>query len=257
MKIKLWDEKIPYYQEDLDTPNSMTAYLTATWYDHPAVIIYPGGGYAGREAHEGAHIAQFYQSKGFQAFVVDYRLYPNRFEAILADAQRAIKVIRKNARQYRVDPNKIFVAGFSAGGHLAACTATMEDISKIGDSYDDVDARPTGAILGYPVILANRPDGEIATSIRRLVSETYPASSLSLEKRVTQETPPCFLWHTFEDTTVDMRNSLSFAEALKTQGVHFEMHIFPKGKHGLGLAQLYPDVGTWPEMSVQWMLRNF
>ncbi len=257
MKIKLWEEKIPFYREELDTPNSMTQYPTATWYPHPAVIIFPGGGYMGREVHEGAHIAEYYQSRGFQAFVVDYRLHPNSFSAILADAQRAIKIVRKNAKEYRVDPDRIFVAGFSAGGHLAACTASMEDVSKIGDAYDDVDPRPNGAILGYPVILADRPDGSPMTCIRRLDREQTPYTEFSAEKWVTEKTCPCFIWHTFEDTTVDVRNSLAFAQALKASNVPFEMHIFPKGKHGLGRAQLYQDVGTWPELSVQWMLRNF
>ncbi len=251
MNITLWEENIPFFTPEYDTPNSMTAFLTPTYYPHPAVIIFPGGGYAGREPHEGEHIAQYYQSKGFQAFVVDYRLHPNAFEAILADAQRAVKIVRKNAKLYKVDPNKIFLAGFSAGGHLAVSAATMADHSLIGDEYDTVNCRPNGLILGYPVILSHRPDGGMITCIRRLGKD-----NLSLEKWVTKETPPVFLWHTFEDTTVDVRNSLVFAQALKEQDVPVEMHIFPRGKHGLGLAQLYADVGAWPEMSVAWMLRQ-
>ncbi len=251
MKITLWEEKIPFFTPEYDTPNSMTAYLTPTYYPHPAVIILPGGGYAGREPHEGEHIAQFYQSKGFQAFVVDYRLHPNDFSAILADAQRAVKVVRKNAKQFKVDPDKIFLAGFSAGGHLAVSAAVMADHGRIGDEYDTVSCRPNGLILGYPVILSHRPDGQMITCIRRLERE-----DLSLEKWVTGEMPPVFLWHTVEDATVDVRNSLVFAQALKEQGVPFEMHIFPQGKHGLGLAQMYTDVGTWPEMSVAWMRKQ-
>ncbi len=253
MKITLWEGKIPYYNEELDTPNSMTAYLTLTYYAQPAVIIFPGGAYKGREAHEGEHIARYYQSRGFQAFVVDYRLYPNDHNAILADAQRAVKIVRGNAKQYKVDPEKIFVAGFSAGGHLAAAVAALEDVSRVGDSYDDVDPRPSGAILGYPVILFVRPDEKNT----KCLCQFDNGHELSLEKRVTEKTCPCFIWHTAEDATVDVRNSLEFASALKAHQVPFEMHIFPKGKHGLGLAQLYRDVGKWPDLSVEWMLNNF
>ncbi len=251
MKIKLWNDVIPFYQPRLDTPNTMTARLTHTYYPHPAVIIFPGGGYAGREPHEGEAIAEFYHRKGFQTFVVDYRLYPNSFDAILADAQRAVKIIRKNAQQYRVDPDRIFLAGFSAGGHLAVSASVMEDHSRIGDEYDAVSPRPSGLILGYPVICSHRPDGQLITCIRRL-----ERNDLSLESWVTGDMPPVFLWHTFEDATVDVRGSLVFAQALKEHGVPCEMHIFPRGKHGLGLAQLHADVGTWPEMSVAWMLRQ-
>lgn len=251
MRITLWEDQIPFVRDELDTPNSMTAYPVLTYYPVPAVIVLPGGAYAGREPHEGEAIARYFQSKGFQAFVVDYRLHPNDFFAILADAQRAVKIVRRNAKQYRVNPDQIFLAGFSAGGHLAASTALLEDQSMIGDDYDAVSPRPNGLILGYPLILSRRPDGELANTFCRIDRE-----DLSLDRWVTADTPPCFLWHTVEDATVDVGNSLQFAMALKEHGVAFEMHIFPKGKHGLGLAQLYAGVRTWPEMSVDWILRQ-
>lgn len=255
MNIKLWEDSIPYYNEKLDTPNSMIAYLNPTWYPLPAVVIFPGGAYKGREEHEGEHIAKYYQSKGLQAFVVNYRLFPNQFSGILADAQRAIKHLRKNAGQYKVDPNRIYAVGFSAGGHLAACTAMLEDCSKIGDTYDDVDARPNGVILGYPVITGVQPNGEDRSCIRQFNEDAAFLEALSLDKRVTKNTPPCFIWHTFEDKNVDVRESLMLAEALKEKGVSFELHVFPRGAHGLGLAQLYDDLGKWPQLSVEWMCK--
>ena len=112
MKIKLWEDKIPYYTEGYDTPNSMTAYTVNTWHKLPAIVVLPGGGYIKRAEHEGVDIAKFYNEMGIHAFVVDYRLYPNMFPCALADAQRAIKIIKDLADELKVDENKIFVIVF-------------------------------------------------------------------------------------------------------------------------------------------------
>ena len=119
----------------------VTAFLTETWYPIPAVVVLPGGGYGMHAAHEGAPVARFYQQAGFHAFVLKYRLLPETYPAALEDVQRLIRRLRQSGEELKVDPDRIFVAGFSAGGHLAALSATAEE----------ADARPNGAILGYPV----------------------------------------------------------------------------------------------------------
>lgn len=258
-KIKLWEKEVPYFNENYDTPNSMTAYFTQTWQKVPAIVILPGGGYSARADHEGDAIAKFYESCGFHAFVVDYRLEPYQFPAPIMDAQRAIKIVRKNAEQWAVDENRIFVIGFSAGGHLASCCATMEDLSRIGDEYDDVCAKPTGAVLSYAVTSAMTDiDGEVCNCVRKMFSSENAANEkYTTYMQVNKDTCPCFLWHTAEDSCVNVTHSLKFAAALAENKIPYEMHIFPHGPHGLGLAKVYNDVKKWAPLSVEWMLANF
>lgn len=258
MEIKLWENEIPYYNENADTPNSMTAYLTPTWQKVPAIVVLPGGAYSVRAAHEGEAIAQFYNSCGMHAFVVNYRLYPNKFPAPMADAQRAIKIIKQRADELAVDTSRIFVIGFSAGGHLAASVATMEDFSKIGDEYDEISPSVTGAILSYPVTSALPEDGEVTDCAARMTGGSREEmEKFTPYKRITENTPPCFIWQTFEDKTVDVSHSFNFASGLRANKIPCEMHIFPKGPHGLGLAKIYKDASMWGPLSVEWIKNNF
>ena len=260
MQISLWPEgKIPYYLPGEDTPNQMTAYLSESEKPAPAVIVFPGGGYTHRAAHEGEPSAQFYQSQGMQAFVVDYRLVPHRFPTSLADAQRAIRLVRSHAAEWNVDPERVFVLGFSAGGHLAASAITLEDVAKIGDELDEISPRPNGAILCYSFISALEGDGgatwRCGQGIQQGTGKT--AEDISLQLHVDANTPPCFLGHTAADTVVPVTQSMDFASALVRNGVLFESHIYPQGKHGLGLAKDWPDVSQWAQQSADWILRNF
>jgi len=258
MQIKLWENEIPFYNSEFDTPNSMTAYLINTWHKVPTIVVLPGGGYSERVSHEGKTIAEFYNSQGFNAFVVDYRVLPYKFPCALTDAQRAIKIIKSRADEFHVDVDKIFVIGFSAGGHLASCVATMEDYAKIGDELDDINPNVTGAILSYPVISGYKEDGWIARCVENIAEGTNTtAHELSTHKLVSENTPPCFIWHTSEDQTVDVQHSLLFAKALKDKKIPFEMHIFPFGHHGLGLAQATKDVSKWSYLSTEWIKNNF
>ncbi len=258
MKIKLWDNVIPYYNENYDNPNLMTPYLIETYHKVPTIIVLPGGGYSSRADHEGKPIAEFYNSKGFNAFVVDYRVLPNKFPCAIADAQRAIKIIKSRADEFHVDTDRIFVIGFSAGGHLASSIATMDDYSKIGDELDEISPTVTGAILSYPVISGYSEDGWICCCLESITEDTdTTAHSISTHKLVSEATPPCFIWHTAEDETVDLVHSLKMTQALKEKSVPVELHVFPKGPHGLGLAQATKDVSKWPELSADWIKNNF
>lgn len=258
MEIKLWENEIPMYDESLDTPNSMTAYLTPTWQKVPAIVVLPGGGYNGRAHHEGEDIAKFYQSRGIHAFVVNYRLSPHKFPVPLMDAQRAIKILKKNADKYAIDENRIFVIGFSAGGHLASCVATMDDYSKIGDEYDEISPSVSGAVLSYAVTSAIPEDGKVTECVAKLTNGSREElEMLTTYKRVTEKTPPCFIWHTAGDYGVPITHSLKFAQALYEQKTPVELHIFPKGPHGLGLAKIYRDASKWAPLTVEWIQNNF
>ena len=257
MKIKLWEDKIPYYTEGYDTPNSMTAYTVNTWHKLPAIVVLPGGGYIKRAEHEGVDIAKFYNEMGIHAFVVDYRLYPNMFPCALADAQRAIKIIKDRADELKVDENKIFVIGFSAGGHLASCVATLEDYSKIGDKYDDISPSVTGAILSYALTSVLPEDGLAECGAKLIDGNDEMLKKLTTYMQIDENTPPCFIWHTANDEVVPLEHSLKFAMGLKKHNVPLEMHVFPDGHHGLGLAKFYRDVCKWPELSVKWIRNNF
>ena len=252
--VTLWDGKIPCFLPEADTPNKMTAYLIDNHHPVPAVVVLPGGGYCERAAHEGEPVAQFYNSCGFQAFVVHYRVAPNRYPAPQADAKRAIRLVRANAQEWGVDPDRVFVCGFSAGGHLAASTAVLPDDPTVEDDLSAISSKPTGAVLCYPVISAG--DKGHQGSFENLLGHRYPADkdAFSLENRVDEHAAPCFLWHTAEDDGVPFENSLMMAAALHAKGVQTELHVFPFGEHGVGLATNGPaGVDRWAPLSAQWI----
>lgn len=248
MDIKLYESEIPYNFADPDGNPTVTAMLTESWYPLPTVIVLPGGGYSHLAAHEAEPIAEFYQSCGYHAFVLRYRLLPNLYPAALCDVQRLIKYLRAHAQELKVDPEKIFVIGFSAGGHLAATTAVAEDVCRLGDDLDACSHRPNGVLLGYPVVNTGHK------CVVKIANEDEAiCQKLCIEKHVTADTPPMFIWHTSEDPVVNVQQSLSLASALRENGIPFELHVYPHGKHGLGLAKHYPDVSTWAEHSAQWL----
>lgn len=248
MTITLYDKQLPYNHADLGGNPQVTAFLTESWYALPTVIVLPGGGYSHLAAHEAEPIAEFYQSCGFHAFVLRYRLLPNLYPAALCDVQRLIKYLRANAKELKIDPEKIFVIGFSAGGHLAATTAVAEDVCKLGDELDTQSHRPNGVLLGYPVVnTGHKCVVKIANEDEALCEK------LCIDKQVTADTPPMFIWHTSEDSVVSVQQSLSLASALRNNGIPFELHVFPHGSHGLGLAKHREDISTWAAHSAQWI----
>ena len=201
------------------------------------VLICPGGGYSMRAAHEGGAVANAVNAAGWHAFVLQYRVKPASFPLSLADAVNAIRTIRAQATTRQIDAGHIAVCGFSAGGHLAASLGTLYADPAVADVGDcSITARPDALILGYPVITAG-PASHRGSFDRLLGCDASDAQRrvLSLETRVSADTPPTFLWHTSEDSAVPVQNSLLFAGALREHRIPFELHVYPHGHHGMGL----------------------
>ena len=222
-----------------------------------AVIVFPGGAYAIRAAHEGEPIARWLNSIGVSAFVLQYRVAPHRHPAPLSDAQRAVRLVRLHAKDWGIRPDRIGVLGFSAGGHLAATISTHWDRGDAAarDPVERESCRPDAAILCYPVISLTAPYAHQG-SRNNLLGPEPPEElcrDLSNETRVNAETPPAFLWHTADDAGVPVEHSIDYALALRRHGVPFALHVFPHGRHGLGLAAEAPDVAKWTELCADWL----
>lgn len=221
-----------------------------------AVIVCPGGGYAKLAPHEGEPIAKRLNAAGISAFVLNYRLAPNRHPVPLNDAKFAVRYVRVNAAQFNILPDHIAILGFSAGGHLAATLGTHFDLGdpSAADPLERLSCRPDALVLCYAVISF----GAIGHkgSIRNLIGENPPPElvrELSNEMQVTNATPPAFLWSTSEDKAVPAKNSILFAEALARNGVPYELHVFQRGGHGLGLAEAIPETAQWAELCCRWL----
>ena len=259
--FQLWSGAAPgaLGAEASDIP-ALTVFLPRTMTANtPAVIVCPGGGYVNLAAnHEGRQVASYLNSLGIAAFVLRSRLGPRYHHPIeLGDAQRAIRTLRAHAAEWRLDPARIGIMGFSAGGHLAMTASTQSDPGKAGaaDIVDRASSRPDFTVLGYPVItmteawthqgsknnlLGANPDAELA-------------KSLSGELSVTKQTPPTFLFHTNADTAVPAENSVYYYLALRKAGVPAEMHIFEKGPHGVGLANDDAALSEWSKLLANWL----
>ena len=205
-----------------------------------AVIICPGGSYAGLANHEGADYARFLADHGIAGFVLKYRLGSSgyRHPAMLQDAARAVRLVRARAAEWGVDPRRVGIMGSSAGGHLASTLLTHFDTGNPAaqDAIERQSSRPDLGILCYAVITMG-PLTHQGSRANLLGNDPSPQAVrlLSNELQVTPETPPCFIWHTWEDDVVPVENSLQFAAALRKCGVPFDLHIYQKGGHGLGL----------------------
>lgn len=217
-----------------------------------AVVVCPGGGYGNLALdHEGRQIAAWLNNLGVAAFVLRYRLGPKYHHPIeLGDVQRALRFVRTKAAEFGVAPDRIGIWGFSAGGHLASTAGTHFDAGNpdAADPIDRAGCRPDFMILAYPVISLATEYVHKGSMRNLLGAEPDPAlvENLSNERQVTARTPPTFLFHTNEDKGVPAENSLLFYEALRKAGVPAELHIYERGRHGVGLAPSDPVLSTWP-----------
>jgi acetyl esterase/lipase len=238
----LWPEGAPgaLGKEDKDIPT-----LTPYWPDPgkatgAAIVICPGGGYGGLAPHEGVQYARFLNEYGIAGFVLKYRLGPAgyRHPAMLQDAARAVRTVRARAGEWKLDPKRVGIMGSSAGGHLASTLLTHFDAGKpdAADPIEQQSSRPDLGILCYAVISMG-DIGHLGSRNNLLGKDPSPEliRELSNELHVTKDTPPCFIWHTYEDRGVRLENSLQFAEAMQRAGVPFDLHVYQKGPHGIGL----------------------
>lgn len=220
-----------------------------------AMIVCPGGGYRLLASHEGADYALWLNQRGIAAFVLKYRLGSNdyRHPAMLHDIQRAVRLVRDRAKPWNVDPTRVGVMGSSAGGHLAATAATLFDPGQptAADPIERQSSRPDLAILCYPVITMG-PLTHAGSRANLLGKDPSPelVRLLSAELQVSRQTPPCFIWTTAEDKTVNAQNSLLFAQALSQNGVPFSLHIYHKGPHGMGLGTRNYNPNANPPMAL-------
>lgn len=262
MALALWPEGAPYAlgNEREDQP-VLVPYFAANQGvgKQAAVIVFPGGGYSNRADHEGEPIAQWLNALGITAFVLEYRVAPYGHPVQQTDGQRALRYVRSRAEEWNLDPGKLGVIGFSAGGHLASTVGTRFDNgnSDAADFVERFGCRPDFLMLCYPVISMGPCTHE---GSRRLLLGEQPGEELiallSNERQVTEDTPPTFLWHTADDSAVPVDNALLFAGALQRNKVPFELHVFQSGRHGLGLAADHPEAYVWPELCARWLKRR-
>lgn len=258
-KIKLWENGTPYYNPAYgEEETTMTLYLVKNGNaDKGCVIVCPGGGYSFRAPHEGEPIALMLNKAGISAAVLNYRVAPYRHPAMLADANRAVRFVRYHASEWEINPEKIGILGFSAGGHLAVSACEHYDAGKMDgdDVIDRVSSRPNAGIFCYPVATFIPEYTHMGTLHNLLGEQPEPAlqTALSGENSVPDDCPPVFMWHTSEDDCVDVNNSLELARALRKKKIPFELHVFPHGGHGMGLAEENKSVGQWAGLLVNWL----
>lgn len=215
------------------------------------ILVLPGGGYSHRANYEGNDVALFYNQLGFSGAVLQYRVRPAVYPAPQLDVLRAIRILRHRGWK------KIAVLGFSAGGHLAASAGTLfkELAPVVNDEIDGENARPDALILCYPVISIRADFGHVGSGDNLLGATDTPElrNELSLQNQVTENTPPAFVWHTATDQGVPCQNSMIFAQELWRRGIPAELHIYPTGRHGQGLAQELPCARIWPEAAAEFL----
>lgn len=229
----------------------------------PAIVVCPGGAYQRCSDIEGEPVAMRFAAVGFHTFVLNYSVYPERYPKALEELSMSVELIRENAEKWHIDVNKIAVCGFSAGGHLAASLGVFWNTPPFASASQK--NKPNALVLCYPVISSGEY-GHIG-SIEALCGDDKELfERMSLENRVSCDTPKTFIWHTFDDEGVPMENSLLFANALKKNNIPFEMHIYPTGRHGLSI--INKDTGLldseivsinapqWVENCCNWLLES-
>ena len=258
--IPLWNTKLSAgtgNAED-DFQPYMTPYLLPGDEVRGAVLVFPGGGYACRVDHEARPIAEAFNAEGFHAFVVQYRVAPHYYPCPMADAYRAIRIVRANADKWHSAPENIATCGLSAGGHLALFTGVGFDRSEClppaGGAGDNVSARPDAVIGGYPVSRLDETVGHPGSG-KNLLGEKYQTDHPQFDPAglVREDMPPYFLWHTAEDQVVPVGGTLDLARAIWQKKRTCELHVFPHGPHGIALAPDYPDAKIWMQQAATFL----
>ena len=256
-EIKLWEGDAPLYNGQ--TNPRFEYYPAENKRGRGTVVICPGGGYANLANHEGKNYAEFLNECGLNVFVLYYRVSPNRFPAPLLDSRRAIRYVRANAEKYGIDPEKIAIMGSSAGGHLAAMTSTYRaPIDGEGvDELDKVCPFPNAQILCYPVTNFESHNGSYNHLLGNEHSEEERLA-VTPNLLVDGNTPPAFIWHTFEDASVAIASTYDYVTRLKEHEIPTELHVYPYGRHGLGLGNLperdvVPHVQSWAGLLENWL----
>lgn len=232
----------------------------------PLVVICPGGGYSWKSPREAEPVALRFNALGFHSCVLDYSVAPMDYPAALLDLCEAMNCIRNHANEWNVDSNQIIVCGFSAGGHLAASLGVLWNTDFI-QKYIPLDSKmikPNALCLCYPVITSGeyRHDNSIKNLLGKNADEKAMRDFVSLEKAVNDDVPPTFMWHTYEDESVPLENSLLLCVALRKHHIPLEYHMFLKGVHGLSLAteetasnppRIQKECSVWPELFAAWV----
>lgn len=254
--IPLWPGKAPYTAACGNQPQpSVMPFPVKN--ARCAFVVCPGGGYEMKAEHEGAPIAQMLNVCGVSAYVLDYRVSPCPHQVPLTDALRAVRVVRSLGYE------KVGILGFSAGGHLSCCAATLYEDGDpdADDPAERISSRPDAfvpcyAVVSFKSIIAHLGSKDSLLGLKK--TDTELIKRYSAELNVTPHTPPAFIWHTADDDVVPALNSLMLAAALSENGVPFELHVFPSGAHGLGLAEDNETVSQWPALLKRWLAgQNF
>ena len=261
-RILLWEGDPPGAMGtgEKDIPYMLYAPAPSDSATGTAIVVCPGGGYGGLAMdHEGYQIAEWLNGHGITAFILVYRYSPYRHPIPSMDAMRALRTVRARSEEWGIDPGRIGILGFSAGGHLTATVSVLfgGPNPDAEDPIERVSARPDFAVPCYPVISMKDPVAHAGSRKNLLGDDPDPAlvERLSLELQVTKDTPPMFLLHTSEDQGVSALNSVQLYTALFQHGVPAELHIFLQGRHGLGLGNKEPvlPMSAWPDLCITWM----
>ncbi len=254
----LWEHgKVPFFDGTIDRKEPFLTEYPVEDKNAPCVIVIPGGAYAFVSIqNEGVEICEFLNKNNIHAFYLTYRVAPYHHPCMELDAKRAVRFVRYNAEKFGINPDRIGVMGFSAGGHLACMSGLRFDYGVAdGDEIDKISSRPDSVCPCYAVASLNRNITHYDT--RKNLLGDYEndelAAELTSENLVKDDTPPFFIWHTAADNAVNVRCSLTLADALAQKKIPFALHIFPYGDHGLGTAENTKLAKEWMKMYVEWL----
>ena len=280
MKSLMIRLNVDYAAVGLEKQDDSEAFLNAYIIDDPAnsyprkaVIVCPGGGYTNLSPREGEPVAIQFSGAGMQTFVLNYSVAPATFPMALMELATAVATVRDHAKEWNIDPNGIFILGFSAGGHLCAELSTQWHRDFLCDALhiNAESIRPNGCILCYPRI---NYDSFLKTGRKIWLINGYPEENqaeflkmLNVDGLVDAYTPPTFVWSTWDDNAVDISDSLRYIHALRENGVNTEIHLFRKGPHGMSLAteetayleedgkhsSVNEDVAVWKDLCISWI----